>query len=441
MPFYKTRDTLGDAKWFVNDRFGMFIHFGLYSLAARHEWLMTNECMTAQEYQRYFECFSPDMFEPAEWARKARKAGMRYAVMTAKHHDGFCLFDSQYTEYKVTNTPYGRDIIREYAEAFRAEGIRVGLYYSLIDWNHPDFTIDVHHPRRNDPQEVIEAYNQTCDMHRYTEYMQKQVKELLTNYGKIDIMWFDFSYDNERHMIPEKPYLRGKGKDDWEAEQLLKTVRDLQPDILIDNRTGVEADIWTPEQHQPTEWATHPVTGEKLVWEACQTFSGSWGYHRDEQTWKSPEMLIGMLIHTVSLGGNLIMNVGPTGRGYFDERAERALETYEKWMKYNSRSIYGCTQAEEDWESPRGCCLTQSQDGKRLYIHLLEYPFAYLELRGMAGKVKYAQFLHDYSEVQMIEGDVPYMNTSISYGEKLLLLKLPPVKPNVIVPVIELILK
>ena len=215
----------------------------------------------------------------------------------------------------------------------------------------------------------------------------------------------------------------------------------MQPDILIDNRTGVEADIWTPEQHQPTEWATHPVTGEKLVWEACQTFSGSWGYHRDEQTWKSPEMLIGMLIHTVSLGGNLIMNVGPTGRGYFDERAERALETYEKWMKYNSRSIYGCTQAEEGWESPRGCCLTQSQDGKRLYIHLLEYPFAYLELRGMAGKVKYAHFLHDYSEVQMIEGDVPYMNTSISYGEKLLLLKLPPVKPNVIVPVIELILK
>ena len=135
------------------------------------------------------------------------------------------------------------------------------------------------------------------------------------------------------------------------------------------------------------------------------------------------------------------MNVGPTGRGYFDERAERALEAYEKWMKYNSRSIYGCTQAEEGWEAPRGCCLTQSQDGKRLYIHLLEYPFAYLELRGMAGKVKYAQFLHDYSEVQMIEGDVPYMNTSISYGEKLLLLKLPPVKPNVIVPVIELILK
>lgn len=441
MPFYKTRNTPGNTDWFVKDRFGMFIHFGLYSLAARHEWVMTNECMTPQEYHRYFEQFEPDMLDPAEWAKKAKNAGMRYAVITAKHHDGFCLFDSMYTDYKVTNTPYGRDIIREYVEAFRREGLKVGFYYSLIDWNHPDFTIDVHHPRRNEPQFVIEAHNKDCDMHRYAEYMRKQAKELLTNYGKIDIMWFDFSYDNKRHMIPEKPYLRGKGKDDWEAEQLLKTVRDLQPDIIIDNRTGVEGDIWTPEQHQPTEWVTHRDTGEKVVWEACHTFSGSWGYHRDEQTWKSPETLVGLLINTVALGGNLIMNVGPTGRGYFDGRAETALEVYEKWMKYNGRSIYGCTQAEEIWEAPKGCRLTQSWDGKRLYIHLMEYPFAYLELKGMAGKVKYAQFLHDASEIRMIEGEIPYMHSSITYGEKLLLLSIPVVKPDVTIPVIELILK
>lgn len=430
-----------NTDWFVRDRFGMFIHFGLYFLAARHEWVQTNECMTEEEYFRYFERFNPDMYEPKKWAEKAKKAGMRYAVMTAKHHDGFCLFDSEYTDYKSTNTPCGRDLISEYVEAFRAEGIKVGLYYSLLDWHHPDFIIDVHHPLRNLPKEEIEIINSKRDQHQYCEYMRNQTEELLTKYGKIDIMWFDFSYNNERHMIPDKPYLQGKGKDDWEAEELLSTVRRLQPDIIVDNRTGVEADIWTPEQHQPTEWVKHPITGEKVVWEACQTFSGSWGYHRDEQTWKSPEMLIHLLINTVAIGGNLIMNVGPTGRGYLDKRAEHALEVYEEWMKYNGESIYGCTEASEEWTNPKGCRLTQSADGKYLYIHLLEYPFAWLELRGMAGRVKYAEFLHDASEIEMVEGQVPYMNTSISYADNLLLLKIPPVKPDVVVPVIRLSLK
>lgn len=441
MSGYKTRRTPGDTSWFVRDRFGLFIHFGLYSLAARHEWVKTNELMSDEAYQKYFDRFDPDMFDPAQLADQAKRAGMKYAVMTAKHHDGFCLFDSQYTDYKVTNTPYGRDIIREYVDAFRAAGLKIGIYYSLLDWHHRDFTIDVHHPRRNGPKEDIQAYNKSCNMRRYAEYMRNQATELLTNYGRIDIMWFDFSYNNARHMIPEKPWLTGKGREDWEAEELLRTVRRLQPEILIDNRTGVEADIWTPEQHQPTEWVTHPETGEEVVWEACQTLSGSWGYYRDELTWKSPELLIHMLINTVAIGGNLIMNVGPTARGCLDERARSALSAYEGWMKYHGKAIYGCTQAAPEFTAPRGCRLTQSMDGKRLYVHLMEYPFAYLELRGMAGRVEYAQFLHDAGEIEMIQGDVPYMNTSISYGEKLLLLKIPHVKPDVITPVIELFLR
>ena len=234
--------------------------------------------------------------------------------------------------------------------------------------------------------------------------------------------------------------MKGKGKDDWEAEKLLKTARALQPHIIIDNRTQIEQDIWTPEQYQPMEWIRHKETGELLTWEACQTFSGSWGYHRDEQTWKSPEMLIDMLINTVCIGGNLLMNVGPTSRGYFDYRAEKALKVYADWMKYNSRSIYGCTMAEPEFKAPRGCRLTQSEDGKRLYIHLIEYPFTFLEFEGIADKVDYAQFLHDGSEVLFTKG-VEHFSEGKTERKDLGVFSIPPVKPNVTVPVIEVFLK
>ena len=168
-------------------------------------------------------------------------------------------------------------------------------------------------------------------MHKYAEYMRNQVTELLTNYGKIDVLWFDFSYSGNNG-TGDKAWMKGKGKDDWEAEELIATARKLQPGIIIDNRTEIEQDLWTPEQFQPTSWVRHKETGELVTWEACQTFSGSWGYYRDEQTWKSPEMLIRMLVNTVALGGNLLMNVGPTSRGEFDYRAKDALKVYADWM-------------------------------------------------------------------------------------------------------------
>ena len=437
MSDYITRKTPGDTAWFTHDRFGMFIHFGLYALPARHEWVKSAEEISEEKYDTYFRHFNPDLCDPREWARQAKAAGMKYAVMTTKHHEGFCLFDSKYTDYKSTNTPYGRDIIREYADAFRAEGLHVGFYYSLIDWHHPDFTIDWVHPRRN--EENAQQLNEGRDMHRYAEYMRNQVTELLTNYGKIDILWLDFSYTDKP--ADAKDWMVGKGKDAWEAEKLIETARSLQPDIIINNRTEIDQDIWTPEQYQPMEWVKDEKTGELLTWEACQTFSGSWGYFRDEMSWKSPQMLIEMLINTVCIGGNLIMNVGPTGRGYLDKRAENALQTYADWMKYNSRSIYGCTMADREFTAPRGCRLTQSNDGKRLYVHLIEYPYAFLEMHGMAGKVEYAQFLNDASEITFTEGGSQHFSFGRTSGDDLLVLNLPTVKPDVIVPVIELFLK
>ena len=213
-------------KWWTDARFGMFIHWGLYALPARHEWVKNYERVTNEDYQKYFEMFNPDMYDPHEWARMAKAAGMKYVVLTAKHHEGFCLFDSKFTDYKATNTPYGKDLIKEYVEAFRAEGLKVGFYYSLIDWHHPDYTIDRVHPQRQESDTAYARLNKGKDMNKYREYLKNQVRELLTNYGEISIIWFDFSF----------PGKNGKGRADWDSENLLKMTRSLQPGIIVDDR-------------------------------------------------------------------------------------------------------------------------------------------------------------------------------------------------------------
>lgn len=423
--------TIGDTSWFVHDRFGMFIHWGTYALAARHEWVKSHEGIPDERYQRYFEHFNPDLFDARAWAQAARKAGMKYLVITSKHHEGFCLWDSAYTDYKATNTPYGKDVLRQVVEAFRNEGLRIGFYYSLIDWHHPHFTIDSFHPQRDLPN--WRELNAGRDMNIYAEYMRNQVRELLTQFGQVDILWLDFSYPTFTYKD-----LPGKGRQDWQSEKLYKLVRELAPKIIMNNRLDYDEfppDIYTPEQYQPADWVR--VNGKPVVWETCQTFSGSWGYHRDEASWKSPEQLIQMLINSVACGGNLLMNVGPTGRGTFDARAVAALEVYADWMRLHSRSIYGCTMSE--FTPPNGVRYTQN--GKRLYAHLFSYPFKHLRLPGLAGKVAYAQLLNDASEVQFKEpGEaVPYDQEAAQQDE--VVFSLPVKKPEVTVPVIEIFLK
>jgi alpha-L-fucosidase len=424
------KPTQGDTSWFVRDRFGMFIHWGLYALPARHEWVKSMEEITDEDYQKYFDHFNPDLFNPAAWAQAACAAGMKYVVVTSKHHDGFCLWDSAHTDYKVTNTPYGKDVLRPMVDAFKAEGLRVGFYYSLIDWHHPLFPIDIYHPLRNHPD--AHAMNRDRNITQYADYLHAQVRELLTEFPELDILWTDFSY-------PGRDYngMPGKGRDDWQSEKLYKMIRELKPNIILNNRMDLKdtpADIHTPEQFQPTEWVH--VDGEPVVWEACQTFSGSWGYHRDEMTWKSPGQLIRMLINTVSLGGNLLMNVGPTARGTFDQRALDALQVYADWMDLHSRAIYGCTQSE--FTAPRDVRYTQN--GGRLYVHIYAWPFRHLQLPELAGKVEYAQLLNDGSEIHMQEGGT-LGHWGADAPTDVLTLNLPVIKPDVIVPVVELFLK
>ncbi|MDR1562110.1 MAG: alpha-L-fucosidase [Dysgonamonadaceae bacterium] len=423
-------------EWWTNDRFGMFIHWGLYALPARHEWVQHNERTSSADYRKYFEHFNPDLYNPAEWAKKAKEAGMKYVVITTKHHEGFCLFDSKYTDYKVTNTPYGKDLIKPLADAFRAEGLRVGFYYSLIDWNHPDFTLDNMHPEcpkvknsRSDKfvMDTIAAneLNKKRDIKKYQQYMKNQITELMTNYGQIDELFLDFSYG-------------GKGHKEWDSEGLLKLIRKLQPQIIVDDRLDLNNTKWgydfvTPEQVMPSKWETRkdPSTGEyvRVPWETCQTFSGSWGYYRDETSWKSIPQLISMLIEVVGKGGNLLLNVGPTARGTFDYRANDRLQGLGRWMEVNSRSIYGCTQAPDELKRPANTLLTYNPKTRILYIHVLNWPtFKALTLEGYKGKIKYAQILNDGSEVLFRE-----RNENVE-------LSLPLAKPDTEIPVIEVFL-
>jgi len=250
---------------------------------------------------------------------------------------------------------------------------------------------------------------------------------LLTDFGQIDVLWCDFSYPGED----------GKGHKDWQSEKLVKMIRQLQPNILLDNRLDLPGseDFVTPEQYQPYEWPKDEK-GNRVPWEACQTFSGSWGYHRDEMSWKSPKQLLWMLVDTVSKGGNLLLNVGPTARGEFDYRAMERLESLGKWMKNHNRAIYGCTAS--DFTAPADCRYTQN--GARLYLHFMDWPFGQVHLAGMAGKVEYAQFLHDASEVKFHESKITSHDVGLPPQETLTL-SLPTVKPNVEIPVIELFLK
>ncbi len=414
----------GNTDWFTNDRFGMFLHWGIYALPARHEWVKKREAITTEDYQKYFDHFDPDLYDPRQWAADAKAAGMRYAVITSKHHDGFCLWDSALTDYKATNTPIGRDLIREWVDAFRGEGLKVGFYHSVIDWHHSDFVVDDIHPQSDDAafREREKGRNQQA----YADYLHGQVRELLTDYGTIDIIWFDFTG-------PEK------SRADWRSEELVELVRELQPNIIINDRIDYpeSADFVTPEQYQPKETPTR--NGKKVVWEACQTLNGSWGYDRDNLDWKSPETLIKMLVVSVSKDGNVLLNVGPTGRGEFDPRARATLAGIGAWTRLHARSIYGAGPS--DFTAPEDCRFTE-RDG-RLYLHIFSWPMRHIHLDGFGGKIAYAQLLHDASEVKVIEigPDAKAQNTHMPGAAGAAILELPIQKPDVAVPVVELFLQ
>ncbi len=386
--------------WFQEARFGMFIHWGLYAIPARGEWVRCTEQMPEEEYMPFFEEFNPVDYDPKKWARAAREAGMKYAVLTAKHHDGFCLFDSKLTDYKATNTKAKRDLVAEYLEAFRAEGLKVGLYYSLIDWHHPDYPHYGHpnHPRRD--CEAEKEAEEKRDFNRYLDYMHGQVKELCAGYGKLDVMWFDFSYGN---MTGET----------WRATELVNMIRAYQPDVIIDNRLEVSGegfgslatdnpspysgDFVSPEQIIPPQ-GLKTESGRDLVWEACITMNDHWGYCAKDKNFKPASMIIKKLVECVSKNGNMLLNVGPDAKGNIPEESLGILKEIGRWMNKNGNSIYGCKGS--SLPKPENGRVTQN--GDKLYYHIMENSIGGVPLYGISrDQVKAVRLLCDGSELKV----------------------------------------
>ena len=397
-------------QWFVQARFGMFIHWGLYAVPARGEWVRSNERMPEEKYMPFFREFDPSAADPKAWVQAAKEAGMGYVILTAKHHDGFCLFDSELTDFKSTNTPMGRDIVREFLEAGREAGLKVGLYYSLIDWHHPDFPHhgDRYHPMRSDPA----ASNEERDFERYLAYMHGQVKELCTRYGRLDVLWFDLNRN------------RWRGEAGG-ANELADMVRTLQPGILLNNRLEVSGegfgslaqgepapchgDFVSPERMVPPEGLFDPQ-GRPLYWETCTTMNHSWGYCAGDTWYKPAPLLLKKLVECVSKGGNFLLNVGPDGNGRIPRQAMDTLKYLGQWMQINGESIRGCGPS--GMEKPEWGRITRRENV--LYLHIYENALGPLPLYGIpAEKIRAMRLLQDGREIPLsvswVHSDYPDM--------------------------------
>jgi alpha-L-fucosidase len=338
-------------QWWREAKFGMFIHWGLYSILGRDAWAMGDEDIPLDEYESLAGKFHPAPDAASGFARLAREAGMRYLVMTTKHHEGYCLFDSKLTDYCATRRGPGRDLVREYVDAARREGLKVGLYYSLMDWHHPDWRIARHDPAARQ---------------RFVDYTHGQIRELMSNYGKVDILWYDMP-------VP----LDAKG---WRSQEMNDMVMRLQPDIIVNNRNLLPGDFSTPEQ------STQAAKGD---WESCMTINDSWAYVAGDHNWKSPQRLIQNLVECARDGGNYLLDIGPMADGSVPEESRQRLLSIGKWISRNGEAVYGTQRC----GFPHGNIGVFTRRGSTLYVIVYFWPGATMTVGGVKFKVNSARFL------------------------------------------------
>lgn len=400
--------------WWREARFGLFLHWGLYSILAGTwkddqrwaEWIRNNAHIPVDEYDRLLDRWNPTAWDPGAWARMARQAGMKYAVLTTKHHDGFCLFDSAVSTFDVMSTPSRRDICRDWSKALRKEGLRVGWYHSIMDWHHPDYL-----PRRD--WELKERPADGADFRRYVEYLHAQVDELLTHYGTVDILWFDGQWEATwTHAL---------------AQELEARIRARAPKIAINNRIdgagapagGGLGDFGTPEQ-------TIPATGlPGKDWESCITMNDNWGFKAQDHNWKSSRRLVEILAETASKGGNLLLNVGPMADGRFPPESVERLSAIGAWMRDHGDAIHG-TRASL-FAAPRGFLSTTAD--RKLHLFVTGWDAGRLRLPGLTTKPVRAELRRGGGKRERLEVQQDGEGISIP---------LPSTPPDTLLPVITL---
>ncbi len=357
-----TTSTVADRdrrmKWWHEARFGMFIHFGLYSVLGRHEWAMEREGIPVAEYQQLAKVFNPKPHAAKAWAALAKQAGMKYMVMTSKHHEGFCNFDTKLTNYCAPKQAAGRDLLGEFYEAARSEGMHVGFYYSLMDWHHPDGAKCAH---------------DEAARRRFVDYTHGLVRELCTNYGKLDIMWYDVAWP--------------LSAEQWESVKMNKMVRELQPDILINNRSKIPEDFTTPEQR---------IQASAEPWEACMTMNGSWGYHKADDDWKSPKTIVRNLVTCARGYGNYLLNIGPKGDGSIPDESVEILQNVGRWMDKYGDLIHNA----EYCKVQQSLFSNFTRNGNKLYIHVHFWPGETVSIGGLTNKVLSAKLLPTGQTIQ-----------------------------------------
>jgi alpha-L-fucosidase len=350
-------------QWWHEAKFGMFIHWGLYSVLGRHEWVMENEGIPVSEYEKLAQQFKPNPFPAREWAKLAKATGQKYMVMTTKHHEGFCHFETKHTNYCAPKQGPGRDLVKEFVEAARAEGLRVGFYHSLMDWHHPD---------------GARCATDEAARRRFVDYVHGEIRELLTQYGKIDILWYDVAWP-----------LNVEG---WESERMNKMVFELQPDIIVNNRNLLLGDFSTPEQ----EIIRDP---NGRAWESCMTLNDSWGFQRADDSWKSPKQVVRNLIECASQGGNYLLNIGPHADGSIPDESVRVFQEVGQWMQRNGDTIYAsesCRVRSSDYAE-------FTRKGNTLFMHVHFWPGETVVLAGLQNKVKSARFHATGKSVQFTQ--------------------------------------
>jgi alpha-L-fucosidase len=383
-------------KWWSDARFGMFIHWGVYSVPAGEwngytnfaEWFLEETHMPVSQYEKFADQFNPVKFDADAWVRAAKNAGAKYIVITSKHHDGFGMFPSKLTDWCISRTPFKRDPLKELAAACQAQGIHFCLYYSIMDWHSPDWG-----QRR--PWNDLAAKDGPPNMDRYDAYMKGQLKELLTHYGPIGLLWFDGQW--------ESCWTKARGDD------LYRYVRSLQPDIIVNNRVSKPdntagggfarsegmGDYGTPEQTIPPAGF-----GPGVYWESCMTMNDHWGYNKDDHNWKSAQTLVRNLIDCASKGGNYLLNVGPTSEGVIPAASLERLKEIGDWMRVNREAIYDTEAGPFTRPLPWGRCTAKVEgDVTKLYLHVFDWPAnGRLFVPQLKNPVQKAYLLADKSE-------------------------------------------